>query len=146
MIRKYGIKFLFAVAVISYGVYLGAGYLRARALLPTAERFVQYFYLSYNSGDYNSMYKSTALEGCKCSIDLTRFSGLMRVEMDKLGPVRSWRRTGFSAVSRRGQTRIEVRFRVVHERGEAFEKVTIAKRGDEWLLTDYNVYSEALKK
>ncbi|MGE5309289.1 MAG: hypothetical protein ACM3OC_09400 [Deltaproteobacteria bacterium] len=146
-LRKYIIPVLFAVAVASYGAYLIAGHVRAQKLLPVASRFADFFYASFNTGDYNRLYESAAFEGCsKCTIRLDKFKGIMQFVMERLGPVRTWTRTGYSVSEEGASTRITMRFRVEHERGKSDERLVIVKKGDEWLLSDYNIASEALKK
>jgi len=70
----------------------------------------------------------------------------MRFVMARLGPARSWKRTGYSVHPRGRYTRITLRFTVARERGESAERIVIDTKGDEWLVTDYSIASEGLKR
>lgn len=143
-LKRHWVKILFAVTVLSYGAFLAAGFLHTRSLMPLASRFVDYFYVSFNSGDYDSMYRASDFAGCRCSINMEKFKGLMARVMEKLGPARKWTRTEFTVKADGRSERITLRFRVEREKGESFERIVIVKKGEEWLLTDYNVFSTSL--
>jgi hypothetical protein len=145
-IRKYIIPALFFGAVLGYAAYLVTGYIQARRDLAVASKLVDYLYASFNARNYEKMYESAAFEGCaKCTIKLDRFRDIMRFVMEKLGPVQSYARTGYSVRGQGASTRVEMRFRVVHEKGVSDESIVLLKKGDEWQLTDYHIQSEALK-
>jgi hypothetical protein len=144
--RKRAIPLVFAVTVVFYAVYLGAGFVRMRQLIPPASRFADYFYSNFNSGDYAAMYDSSAFKSCNCSVRLENFRELMKLVMDKLGRAQTWERTGFGVKSRGKAEVVTIRFRVRREKGESSERLTMWKKQDAWQLTNYHVDSKELVK
>lgn len=146
-LKKHWLKGLFLAAVGFYLATAIAGCVTAKRLEPIAMRFSDYFYASFNAGDFNRMYETGAFEGCsKCTIKLDKFKGIMEFVMARLGPARSWKRTGYAAGRRGAYTRIVINFTVARERGESRERIVIDTKGEEWLVTDYTIASERLKR